>query len=574
MPIEPKKIVKQLPAYPRPDEGRYDKVRLDFNENTAGFPSAYPPGLQPVTVSAYPEYSKLIDKIASVYQQPANSIMITNGSDEGLFITAHTFIEPGEDKAVVSTPCFVVIPHCLKLAGAEVTEIAVCRDDLSFDIPAIEEALRVGAKIAMFATPENPTGAILAPETVAKWCQEFPNTLFAIDEAYGEYCESTMMPYTAKFDNLLVYRTFSKAWGMAGLRLGVVIGNPKLLEYMHVVKMPFSVNSAAVATALKLLDSRETVVASAKDALREKDRLVVALTERGYTFNTGHSNSILLNAGAHAGPLTEYCRSKGVLIRNRSNERFPSELNGRRPVMWGKVRVSVGTSEETNQFLSALDEFNSQYAVMFDLDGTLIDVTSSYDLTVHTLFERHAGRPLKPEELTSLRAEGGFNDDWEGVQELLRREGIQLDLAQIAREGMEHYMSEAHKNEKLLCEIELIERIARRHPTFVITGRTRPEYDPLWASRLDRLFREVYCMHDLPGKRAKPHADYLEHVLQTHKFKSGVYIGNAVDDMMAGKSAGLDAIGVTTTQPAEVLKKAGADLTLPGVEFLAEVFMV
>ena len=103
MPILPKRAVRKLPPYPKPEEGRHAFVRLDFNENTSGFPAAYPPGLPHQAVSAYPEYGRLIDRVSDFYKVSREQVLLTNGSDEGLFIVAHTFIEPGESKAVVST---------------------------------------------------------------------------------------------------------------------------------------------------------------------------------------------------------------------------------------------------------------------------------------------------------------------------------------------------------------------------------------------------------------------------------------------------------------------------------------
>lgn len=573
MPIAPKKVVLQLPPYPAPEEGRHAFARLDFNENTSGFPSAYPQGIPHLNVSAYPEYGQLIDRLSRFYGVPCQCLMLTNGSDEGLFITAHTFVEPGQDRAVVSTPCFVVIPHCLKLAGAKVDEIPVLAD-LSFDVNGIERALSSGAKVAMFATPENPTGACLDPQTIRNWCLRFPDTLFAIDEAYGEFADSSMLADIGNFDNLLVFKTFSKAWGMAGLRLGMVFGNRQLLEYMHVVRMPYTVNSAAVWTAHQLLDRHQEVKTAVAQIMKEKARLADALKERHIAIDNGKANSLLVRAGVNAQRLTEFCRSQGVLVRNRSSIQFPQDLNGARPATWGRVRVSVGTADETDRFLTALDAFNKSYAVMFDLDGTLVDVSNSYDQTVHYLVERHSGKPLTPEELRLLRAEGGFNDDWEAVEEIVKRRGFSVPLAQIAEEGLAHYFSIAKENEPMLVEPTTLQRLGRRHPLFVVTGRTRKEYDPLWAQRLNPLFKAVLCLHDLPGRQAKPSPDYLHHLLEEFDLAGGVYVGNAVDDMQAARAAGLDAIGITTTHSDSVLKEAGAHLTVPSVESLAEVFML
>jgi histidinol-phosphate aminotransferase len=573
MPILPKRVVLELEQYPAPEEGRYAFVRLDFNENTTGYPKAYPQDMPAITVSAYPEYANLTQKIADLYKLDPSWLMLTNGSDDGISIVAQTFIEPGEDSAVVSKPCFVVILQSLKLAGAKMMEVPLTKE-LSFDIEGIEKALKQSPKIAMFASPDNPTGSLLDAQIIRRWCTEYPKTLFAIDEAYGEFADSSMVEHVKQIDNLVVLRTFSKAWGMAGLRLGIVFGNPKLVEYMNVVRLPYTVNSAAVWTASQLLDRSQEVLAGAKATLKEKERMVEQLQHRGFKMHVGHGNSVLLQAGFNAQPLTEFCRRRGVLVRNRSNVRFPDDLNGKRDLTWGLVRISVGSPGETEKLVSAIDEFHKRYGLIFDLDGTLIDVSNSYDQTVAQLFEKHAGKPLDMKQLQSLRAEGGFNDDWVATVELLKRSGVRITLEDITAEAVPLYMSIASKSERLFCELSVLERLAARHPLFVVTGRTRREYEQVWGERLGKVFQGVYCIGDLPGKQPKPSPDYLHHVLETHSLKGGAYVGNAVDDMQAARAAGLDAIGITTTQPATVLGQAGSHLCLPSVASLAEVLMV
>ena len=343
---------------------------------------------------------------------------------------------------------------------------------------------------------------------------------------------------------------------------------------MQVVKMPYTVNSAAVWTADQLLNQAESVKSAVKSIMQEKSRLVEQLQARGYHMDVGSSNSILLHAGVNAQPFADFCRSQGVLVRNRSSVRFPEDLNGRRPATWGRVRVSVGSKEETDRFLSAVDRFSQSYAIMFDLDGTLVDVTASYDHTVHHLVQEHSGTALPPEELRLLRAEGGFNDDWLAVQEILKRRGFTVQLADIAQQGLSLYLKIAKDNEPLLVELETLRTLGTRYPLFIVTGRSRGEYEPIWSQALDHMFKEVLCLYDLPGKQGKPSPDYLHHLMDRHGFKAGVYVGNAVDDMQAGRAAGLDAIGITTTHPADVLRAAGAQLTIPSVEALAEVFML
>lgn len=355
MSILPKKVVQELAAYSAPDEGRLDYIRLDFCENTTGFPNCYPDAVPSEQVSAYPEYGMLIEQLANAFQISKNNLLLTNGSDEGIFLVAHTFIEPGCEKAVVSKPCFSVVPHNLKLAGGEVVQVPVL-EDLSFNVNGIEAVLEQGVKIAMFATPENPTGATLDPDVVRGWCKRFPETLFAIDEAYIEYDErsASLLDDATKLENLLVLRTFSKAWGMAGLRLGMIVGNPQLLEYIRRVRSPYSVNSVAVWTCIKMLEQKSQVLSAASDTRSQKNLLVRELRQRSYSVVDGNSNALLLSMGKNAQRLTDYCRENGLLVRNRSASVEPNN-----DPLWGMVRVSAGTEKENRKFLELLDSFET-----------------------------------------------------------------------------------------------------------------------------------------------------------------------------------------------------------------------
>jgi len=176
--------------------------------------------------------------------------------------------------------------------------------------------------------------------------------------------------------------------------------------------------------------------------------------------------------------------------------------------------------------------------------------------------------------LNNLRAEGGFNDDWVAAHELLRRRGVEKTLKEIVNEATPLYLQLALEHEAAYFDEDLLPRARERHPLFIVTGRTRPEYDPIWGSRLDPLFERVYCLFDVPGGKPKPAPDYLLKVKEDYAVADGVYVGNSVDDMRAAREAGLAAIAVTTTMPAETLKEAGAQLVLSSVNDLKKVFCI
>lgn len=215
---------------------------------------------------------------------------------------------------------------------------------------------------------------------------------------------------------------------------------------------------------------------------------------------------------------------------------------------------------------------DANYAVIFDLDGTLVDTSKSFDETIKQMVQKYSGAPLFDQEIADLRQEGGYNDDWVTTAELLRRRGFSEPLSKIVQEATELYLQLAPSNEFALFDDQLLFEISERHPLFIVTGRTRPEYNPIWGERLDPLFKRVYCLHDVPGKAPKPSPDYLLQLMIDFNLEAGVYVGNAVDDMWAARDANLSRIGITSTLPADALSAAGAQIVLKSVNELRQVF--
>jgi histidinol-phosphate aminotransferase len=553
--IAPRATVLTAAPYQPPPEGRRQKIRLDFNENTVGFPWALP------DANIYPEYQQFHEQLAAFWQLSPDQLLLTNGSDEALFLVPFTFIEPGQDHALISFPTFQMIPHYLSLVGATVVQVPVLPEGLAFDVSGLGQALEVHRpKLAVFATPDNPTGALLHPEQVAQWCHRHPETLFLIDEAYGEYSPSTCLPLIETCPNLLVTRSFSKAWGLAGLRLGMIAGAPELIEWLKRVRSPYSVNMLAVAAAQRLLEDAPSVQDAARQTMRVKTDFVAALESRGYRVTPGNANFLLLHSGWEADALCQHCENEDILVRNRTTV----------PGMTGLIRVTVGTEAENTLFLSALDTFRQERALIFDLDDTLVDTSESFDVTVMELVKAFSGQPLMREELTLLRAEGGFNDDWDATVELLRRRDVLVTRSKIAEAGSQIYHRLAPKAEKLLVSESLLARLAKRFRLMILTGRYRAEFDPLWSERLTPYFERVVCRDDFPDLPPKPAPDQLLALMGEMGVKGGVYVGNSVDDMQAAQAAGLVPVGVATTQTEAVLLAAGAFQVVSGPKVIQE----
>lgn len=550
--IRARRTVEQTQAYQAPVEGRSGFTRLDFNENT----------LLAGNRNQYPEYAELLSLLSKETGVETSKLIITNGSSEALFLAAFAFIEPGEDKAVISKPTFSLIPHFLNLCGAELLEIPAAKD-LEFDIQGLHGALKQEVKLAVFATPDNPTGAEIDRVQLEKWLERYPQTLFVIDRAYAEFSDAEELEtLIERYENLLIVRTFSKAYGLAGSRLGFAMGAERIINLLHRVRAPYSVNSDAVARATALLEQGDSVSQTVSQIKSAKQWTARALEERGYGIKTGAANFVLINFGLAAESACTHFRDSGILVRNRSNL----------PGLTGMVRVSIASLRQMKSFITSLDRFKDKSALIFDLDDTLVDASVSYPEAVRQTVEHFGGSGFSLDEYWQLKAEGGFNDDWVTARQMLSARGIARSLDDISSIGKEIYLSTTCHNETLLFKEERIEELAARFRVFIFTGRPRREYEPVWRERFKGLFERVYCVDDFPGLRPKPSPDMLREIASMHELKHAWYVGNSVDDMRAAISAGFGAIGINTTLSRSKLLEAGAQTTISSISELPGEF--
>ena len=541
---------------------------MDFNENTHGFPELMLEPMPMDLLAVYPEYDAFAARLAAPWRLLPEQLLLTNGSDEALWLTAQTFVEPGETSALIPSPTFPLIKQYLDQADAQLLEIPVL-EDLSYDLESILNAMTICPRLVILPSPDNPTGAHLTLSQIEALCQVDPPSLVVIDEAYAEYSDEDALSLIHRFDNLLITRSFSKAWGLAGLRLGAIAGHPRLIEFLRRVRPPYSVNAAAIWMGEQLLQRADIVRAEARATTQRKLALIAQVRRHGYRVWEGGGTFFLMGAGIDAAPLTAFCRERGVLVRNRSTSLFPDGSP-----LWGMLRVSTGTDAEHQRFLDCLTAFQQSRAILFDMDNTLVDTTRSYDTVILSLVEQNLGRPVPHERLMALRAEGGYNDDWDATVELLRREGVIIPRSTIAAEGTQLYLELASQVETFELEPLVLERLARRYRLFVVTGRTRAEYEPVWGPFMEPLFERVVCLCDDQDARPKPSPDTLQLALQSSGLEGGHYLGNSVDDMQAARAAGVLPIGIATTLEPGALLRAGAAGTLSRIAELTRLFMV
>ncbi|MCS7131732.1 MAG: histidinol-phosphate transaminase [Hadesarchaea archaeon] len=336
-------------AYPLAAE--YDveaKVKLSSNESPFGpSPKVIKAVVQEARrLSRYPdpEAKELKRAISDYLKVDVDCIAIGNGSDELLDLICKAFLDPGE-RAVIPVPTFAMYEIACRVNGGVPKFVEL--EDFRWDASSLVDAL-VDAKLAFIGRPNNPTGNGLSSRGVRRLLAS--GKLIVVDEAYAEFAGYTLANLAARKENLLVLRTFSKAFGLAGLRVGYAIGAPEMVKVLERIRMPFNVNrlaQAAAVAALRDLPYVRRVVASLR---RGREYLRRELSKLGMRVLPSEANFVMADVRPLGLSAQELCSSlarRGILIRDLSGFRGAGE---------GYVRISVGTREENEQLVEGIKQ--------------------------------------------------------------------------------------------------------------------------------------------------------------------------------------------------------------------------
>jgi histidinol-phosphate aminotransferase len=323
-------------------------VKLASNENPRGPSSKVRQAIADAAagVTRYPDGNGYALKtvLAARFRIEREQIVLGNGSNDILELVTQAFLRPG-DHAVYSEHAFAVYPLATQARGAIGIEVAA--RNLGHDLSAMRTALTPRTRVIFVANPNNPTGTWLKPEDVKAFLQTVPrDILVVLDEAYNEYLDHTQQADTASWigehPNLIISRTFSKAYGLAGLRVGYGLMHPTVADLVNRVRQPFNVNTVAQAAAIAALEDAAYVEESARLNRDGLVQLMKELDALGVRYVPSHGNFLLVRVGDGHGVYTSLLR-QGVIVRPVANYGLPEHL-----------RVTVGLPEENRRFLTAL----------------------------------------------------------------------------------------------------------------------------------------------------------------------------------------------------------------------------
>ena len=311
---------------------------LDANENPFGIYNRYPDPYQPA----------LKQKLAEIKNTNPETIFIGNGSDEIIDLAFRVFCEPKQDKALTFVPTYGMYEVSANINDVELIQLPL-NENFQIEKKDLEPYfLDEFLKLIFICSPNNPTGNLLKTEDIEFILEKFTGIVI-IDEAYIDFCEQpSFITKISKYPNLIIIQTLSKAWGMAGIRLGIGYMNEEILSYYNRVKAPYNISVINQQTAMEVLNNEEKFTQEVRAILIEKQRLIQNLSELKMIKKTFPSDANFLlveveNAGELYGKLIE----KKIIIRNRNS------------VIKNCVRISVGTFEENEELLNALKELNN-----------------------------------------------------------------------------------------------------------------------------------------------------------------------------------------------------------------------
>jgi histidinol-phosphate aminotransferase len=336
--------IKKMTAY---SSARHEftgtaNIFLDANENSFGSPL-------PENYNRYPDplQLKLKEKISRIKGVPVPNIFLGNGSDEAIDLLFRIFCEPSKDNVIIFPPTYGMYEVCAEMNDMKVKKVSLT-EHFQLNLEAIEAAIDVNTKLIFVCSPNNPTGNSINRNDIEVLLNNFDG-LVVIDEAYINYSkQKTFIPELTEYPNLVILQTLSKAWGLAGLRLGMAFAGQPIISYLNKVKYPYNINTATQQLAIEALGNISSVNNWTKTTVDQKEWLKDELLKLSFTqiVYPSDANFILVKM-MEAGKIYAYLTDKGIIVRDRSKIILCDDC----------LRITIGTPDENKQLLDVLKAY-------------------------------------------------------------------------------------------------------------------------------------------------------------------------------------------------------------------------
>lgn len=318
-------------------------VFLDANENPYG-------SVTEVGYNRYPDpYQWAVkEKLAPIKGVHTAQIFLGNGSDEPIDLLIRAFCEPGQDNIIVLPPTYGMYEVSANINNVEIKRVPL-RPDYQLDTEQVLKVVDAQTKIIWICSPNNPTANLISREAILKIITHF-NGLVVVDEAYIDFVpEATLLPELNQYPNLVVLQTFSKAWGLAGLRLGMAFASEGIVKVLNKIKPPYNINGLTQEVLLEALDHEARKNTYVQEISKNRDTLEMALTQFPFVEYIAPSDAnFLLVRFNNSKAVFEYLLNNKVIVRDRSKVKLCDN----------SLRITVGTEKENHQLITLLSEFS------------------------------------------------------------------------------------------------------------------------------------------------------------------------------------------------------------------------
>lgn len=344
--LQPSSAIRDMKEY-HPPLGDRSGLRLDFNENTFACSPRVLEALGRISggdLTRYPEREPVEQRVAAHLGLKPQQVLLTNGVDEAIHVLCQTYLEAGAEM-LLPVPTYTMYEVYASGTPARVVTVHA-EDGFRFPLQALLRAITPATRLIAIANPNSPTGQIASRPDLFQLIEAAPRAAVLIDEAYFHFCGETVVDVLGRIPNVIVARTFSKAYGLAGLRLGVLAAAEEQMQWIRRAISPYSVNSVALACLTAALDDENYLRWYVSEVTGSLPLLETTLHHLGVPFWSSRANFVLVNIGPQHREFVQAMHRRSVLVRDRSAD----------PGCDGCVRITIGTREQTQQGIAALEE--------------------------------------------------------------------------------------------------------------------------------------------------------------------------------------------------------------------------
>lgn len=532
-------------AYRRPTVRPSVDLLLDANEGPradARLLEAFG-RVDPDALRRYPDAAALEQRLERRLGLPPGAVLVTAGADDGIDRCCRLALAGG-GRLLMPRPGFEMFRRYAALAGGAVTEVDWGDADLPVEAftAAADEATRAVAVIS----PNNPTGLVASLDAVRRLARAVAPRLVIVDAAYAEFADVDPTPLAAELENVVVLRSFSKAWGLAGMRVGFVAGPPATIARLRACGPPYAVSGPSLAVAATVLDEGEATMRDHVDRVRrERECLASDLAACGARVTAPGANFVFVRH-RQARRIHADLQALGIAVRA-----WP-DVDG----LGDALRIGCpGDAADLERLRSALRTVLRPEALLLDMDGVLADEGPSYREAIR-LTAASYGIEVTRAQIAARKAAGRANNDWELTCALLRDAGIDAGLDEVVGRFEEFYQGREGEpglwtRERPLVDGAFLAGLAARLPLAVVTGRPRRDAERFLEQHdLAAHFAALVTLDDAP---AKPDPAPVRLALERLGATSAWMVGDTPDDARAARAAGVLPLGLLPPEASDAV---------------------